>query len=141
MTAAVVTGTFDRVPCLAWELSATQRDILHALLRYCGNRPVCWPGQRALAALAKRSLTTVNRVLDELRRRGVIAIEHRHGHETNRYRIAAGYWIPCKRKEGTASSPKNSSISAGCSAGVTDSDSQPSFKKEPPRTPPQAEGN
>jgi hypothetical protein len=92
--------------------NAQAQLVLYAIARHANwNTGRCWPGQDALATMAKCHVRTVRRYLDKLQADGLISIEERrdeNGHRQSDLITLIGYqeWVTALRNGGKVDKPK-----------------------------------
>ena len=92
--------------------NAQAQLVLYAIARHANwNTGRCWPGQDALATMAKCHVRTVRRYLEKLRADGLITIEERrdeNGHRQSDLITLVGYqeWVTALRNGGKVDKPK-----------------------------------
>lgn len=92
--------------------NAQAQLVLYAIARHANwNTGRCYPGQDALATMAKCHVRTVRRYLDKLKADGLISIEERrddNGHRQSDLITLIGYqeWVAALRNGGKVDKPK-----------------------------------
>jgi len=100
------------------DLPTSERFLLHLLRsRISEKRKSCWPGQKLLAEEMGLSRRQIARLMENLKRRGIIAVSlrkssRRHGNHSNEYRFNFPWkGITCDASKVTSASPVKSDTS------------------------------